>query len=588
MLLYPGKCKNLNGTTPHINNNNNNNENSDVNQSFIKIEDFAFPTPDMKRQYAGVDNDHEEGHSPDTAPATKIPHNEKLPTVEEFTSKYVDDCLSVLADKTPECEVFLGGSCNPTTWRRDIAVPRLKDKGITYFNPQVTDWKPALMELEHHAKENADVLFYVIDSQTRAVVVMIEVAYLVARKRKVVLVISGIKGPGSPISNEPISQIEYEDLTFGQLTLQYLVERHGVPVFNDIETALIFTEKVLRDKISPKISALPQLDQSVQVAHLQNSNWKNWICSHLQKAFDSLDTTKSGEISLSDVKKAYWILTNRELTKNEVEKALDGIKDLATSTNTPAPSVTQTQESTTSGKTEGRNCNGLNGTKLNFDQFCCIMSELIHHRYRNSIRNNSGLPAGKTEYFVNNVSTVLKRLLDNVPSSQALSHCTRSENSEETSRIQPLYDVYLGGDCSPDDNWRTEKAIPLLEKHKLTYYNPEVNSLSRRFVPIDVNTVENYKVLFFNIPSSSRSVENMLTASYYYGLGYQVVLCIRHLKEDCKIDDEKLSSVAIKDYNRGRSYLADMARREGVPVFEDINEALECVLEKCQNPTVSS
>jgi len=89
MLLYPGKCKNLNGTTPHINNNNNN-ENSDVvNQSFIKIEDFAFPTPDMKRQYAGVDNDHEEGHLPDTAPATKIPHNEKLPTVEEFTSKYV-------------------------------------------------------------------------------------------------------------------------------------------------------------------------------------------------------------------------------------------------------------------------------------------------------------------------------------------------------------------------------------------------------------------------------------------------------------------------------------------------------------------
>ncbi len=64
-----------------------------------------------------------------------------------------------------------------------------------------------MIELEHHAKENADILFYVIDSQTRAVVVMIEVAYLVAKKRKVVLVISGIKGPGSPISNEPISQM---------------------------------------------------------------------------------------------------------------------------------------------------------------------------------------------------------------------------------------------------------------------------------------------------------------------------------------------------------------------------------------------
>ncbi len=32
-------------------------------------------------------------------------------------------------------EVFLGGSCNPTTWRRDLAIPRLKSNDITYFNP---------------------------------------------------------------------------------------------------------------------------------------------------------------------------------------------------------------------------------------------------------------------------------------------------------------------------------------------------------------------------------------------------------------------------------------------------------------------
>ena len=32
-------------------------------------------------------------------------------------------------------QVFLGGSCNPTTWRQDIAIPVLKSWGITYFNP---------------------------------------------------------------------------------------------------------------------------------------------------------------------------------------------------------------------------------------------------------------------------------------------------------------------------------------------------------------------------------------------------------------------------------------------------------------------
>lgn len=40
---------------------------------------------------------------------------------------------------------------------------------------------------------------------------------------------------------------------------------------------------------------------------------------------------------------------------------------------------------------------------------------------------------------------------------------------------------------------------------------------------------------------------------------------------------------AIKDYNRGRSYLIDLAKRQGVPVFiNDIQAALECTVAKVQ------
>ena len=31
--------------------------------------------------------------------------------------------------------VFLGGSCNPTTWRKDIAIPFLTQHRITFYNP---------------------------------------------------------------------------------------------------------------------------------------------------------------------------------------------------------------------------------------------------------------------------------------------------------------------------------------------------------------------------------------------------------------------------------------------------------------------
>ena len=40
--------------------------------------------------------------------------------------------------------------------------------------------------------------------------------------------------------------------------------------------------------------------------------------------------------------------------------------------------------------------------------------------------------------------------------------------------------------------------------------------------------------------------------------------------------------MALKDYNRGRSYLSDLANREGIPVFGEVKEAVECVIQRCQ------
>jgi hypothetical protein len=38
---------------------------------------------------------------------------------------------------TANGKVFLGGSCNPTTWRRGIAMPILEEAGVPFYNPQV-------------------------------------------------------------------------------------------------------------------------------------------------------------------------------------------------------------------------------------------------------------------------------------------------------------------------------------------------------------------------------------------------------------------------------------------------------------------
>ena len=76
-------------------------------------------------------------------------------------------------------QVFLGGSCNPTTWRRDVTIPVFEALGVTFYNPQVDDWHPGLVKLEAEAKAAAPVQLYVIDDATRALASMIEVVEMV-------------------------------------------------------------------------------------------------------------------------------------------------------------------------------------------------------------------------------------------------------------------------------------------------------------------------------------------------------------------------------------------------------------------------
>ena len=44
-------------------------------------------------------------------------------------------------------KVFLGGSCNPTMWRKTVAIPTLEKEGAPHYNPQVDDWIPELVEI---------------------------------------------------------------------------------------------------------------------------------------------------------------------------------------------------------------------------------------------------------------------------------------------------------------------------------------------------------------------------------------------------------------------------------------------------------
>ena len=69
-------------------------------------------------------------------------------------------------------KVFLGGTCNESTWRNEI-IPKLN---IGYFNPVVEDWTPECQaEEERQKNEECNIHLYVITPKMTGVFSIAEV-----------------------------------------------------------------------------------------------------------------------------------------------------------------------------------------------------------------------------------------------------------------------------------------------------------------------------------------------------------------------------------------------------------------------------
>lgn len=68
-------------------------------------------------------------------------------------------------------KVFLGGTCNNSTWRESL----IKNLKIDYFNPVVSNWTPECMDEEIKQRETCDFCLYVITPKMTGVYSIAEV-----------------------------------------------------------------------------------------------------------------------------------------------------------------------------------------------------------------------------------------------------------------------------------------------------------------------------------------------------------------------------------------------------------------------------
>lgn len=128
---------------------------------------------------------------------------------------------------------------------------------------QVANWYPELVEQEAKAKDEAEVVFFVVGPETRAIASMIEVAELISSGRQVVLVLqdvpvdavinghvsSGARVGLASCSHAPtvfslsllfqtLPPDEVKDLNRGRAYLANVADRHDVTVFQSLDVAL--------------------------------------------------------------------------------------------------------------------------------------------------------------------------------------------------------------------------------------------------------------------------------------------------------------------------------------------------------------
>ena len=125
-------------------------------------------------------------------------------------------------------KVFLGGTCNESTWR-DKLIKKLK---IDYFNPVVKDWTPECMKEELKQRANCDFCLYVITPKMTGVYSIAEVVDdSNKRPKKTLFCVLEKDGTNNTSQLKSLGQVSE------------MVKKNGGKVFLDLDSVSIFLNK---------------------------------------------------------------------------------------------------------------------------------------------------------------------------------------------------------------------------------------------------------------------------------------------------------------------------------------------------------
>lgn len=131
--------------------------------------------------------------------------------------------------------IGLFGSCGDTTWRNRF-MNYYDSEGISYYNPQVSDWKPEYADLEAYHLFNDEIILFPVTSETYGLGSLSEVGFSILNAIR--------KGKNSAIITmidmHLDSNLMNEDLRTESMRARKLVSSHlsklSIPTLYIVET----------------------------------------------------------------------------------------------------------------------------------------------------------------------------------------------------------------------------------------------------------------------------------------------------------------------------------------------------------------
>lgn len=152
--------------------------------------------------------------------------------------------------------------------------------------------------------------------------------------------------------------------------------------------------------------------------------------------------------------------------------------------------------------------------------------------------------------------------------------CVFSKNAIIPNKhLEPKPFVFLGGACGTT-SWRTDQAIPELEKRGINYFNPQVpnNQWSPELMQAEFDAREKATCLLFVFDPATRGIVTFVELAYHMAKNNKCILIV-NLPGEFKTNNPD----ELKDIMRGKSYIIDLAKRNNIKIYTSLSEAIETI-----------